>query len=253
MKTITNKDQLVENLSTLEDHLTNVNEEEVLMAEKLLKNGICFVAYDLEGQKRFAPSRFVGYQENKLAKHKNSHLDGRETNRAISKVLGCDPSVNSELDEEYLAFCRSLGIHPGPKGKFGVIRKFWKLDTIENNQRDDPAQFLFPEGNMVERTHLSRERNIKVISLAKKMFKREFGRVFCQVCGFDFESVYGEVGKDFIEAHHTKPVSEMQPGHQTKVEDIALLCANCHRMVHKRRPWLSFEELKKVLNENKTE
>jgi predicted HNH restriction endonuclease len=33
----------------------------------------------------------------------------------------------------------------------------------------------------------------------------------------------------------------------TKVEDIALVCSNCHRMLHRKRHWLSINELKQLL------
>jgi len=51
------------------------------------------------------------------------------------------------------------------------------------------------------------------------------------------KKVYGELGRGFIEAHHTIAVSELYRGAKTKAKDIALLCPNCHRMVHRRRPW----------------
>ena len=59
--------------------------------------------------------------------------------------------------------------------------------------------------------------------------------------------MYGLIGEDFIECHHTLPVSELTPDSKTRIEDIALLCANCHRMVHRRRPWLRIEDLRKLL------
>lgn len=99
---------------------------------------------------------------------------------------------------------------------------------------------------MVERKHKARERNSQVVALAKDKFKEKHGRLFCQVCGFYFETEYGDIGKDFIEAHHTIPVSEMKDDHKTKVEDIAMLCSNCHRMVHKKRPWLTINEIEKL-------
>ena len=107
----------------------------------------------------------------------------------------------------------------------------------------------FPEGRIVERKHKMRERNSKVVRLAKAKFMSKHGRLFCEVCKFDFEESYGVVGKDFIEAHHTIPVSDMTEGDSTKVEDIAILCSNCHRMVHKRRPWLSMKELNQIIKE----
>ncbi len=59
-----------------------------------------------------------------------------------------------------------------------------------------------------------------------------------------FEERYGDVGHGFIEVHHVRPVHELQPGDKTKLSDLALVCANCHRMIHRRRPWLSMDELR---------
>lgn len=104
----------------------------------------------------------------------------------------------------------------------------------------------FPEGKQVLKQHLVRERNPKLIQLAKDCYKKKHDKLTCQVCGFDFEEKYGAIGIDYIEGHHTKPVSEMTIGEETKIEDIAMVCANCHRMLHRRRPWLTIEELTKL-------
>lgn len=120
-------------------------------------------------------------------------------------------------------------------------------------------RYFIPEGNKVDlteddlgfiegkkklRQHIYRERNPKVIRMAKEQFKQDNnGRLFCEICGFDFYKTYGDIGEDFIEGHHTIPVSELEEGHKTRVEDIAIVCSNCHRMLHRRRPWLKKEAL----------
>lgn len=81
--------------------------------------------------------------------------------------------------------------------------------------------------------HKARERNREVVELAKKRFVAIHSDLFCQVCGFSFGKTYGELGAGFIEAHHVKPIASMQPGEVTKVEDIMLLCSNCHSVVHR--------------------
>lgn len=63
-------------------------------------------------------------------------------------------------------------------------------------------------------------------------------------CGFDFAERYGERGHGFIECYHTQPVHTLRDGDKTKLDEFALLCANCHRMVHARRPWLSIGQLR---------
>jgi len=105
----------------------------------------------------------------------------------------------------------------------------------------------FPEGREVLLRHKARERNPAVVHAAKTKFLQEHGKFTCQACGFDFEVVYGAVGRGFIEAHHTKPVSELEAGAKTKVVDIALVCSNCHRMLHRRRPWIAMSDLTALL------
>ncbi|MBK8396266.1 MAG: HNH endonuclease [Leptospiraceae bacterium] len=82
--------------------------------------------------------------------------------------------------------------------------------------------------------------------MAKENYKKQNKNLECQVCGFSF-TVYGEVGKDYIEAHHTIPVSQMTGKSKTKIEDIALVCSNCHKMLHRKRPWLKMSEIKSLL------
>lgn len=109
----------------------------------------------------------------------------------------------------------------------------------------------FPEGRKFEQLHKSRERNSRVVLIAKQQFIEKHGRLFCEVCNFNFEETYGPIGKYFIEGHHTIAVSNMKSDHKTKPEDIAMVCSNCHRMVHKRRPWLTMKDLKNLLEEKK--
>ncbi len=64
----------------------------------------------------------------------------------------------------------------------------------------------------------------------------EYHGVNCKVCGFDFEKVYGERGKDYIEVHHLILVSTLKE--ETKVNpksDMTVLCSNCHRIIHRRK------------------
>jgi hypothetical protein len=105
----------------------------------------------------------------------------------------------------------------------------------------------FPEGRVLYRMHRFRERNSRLTERAKAAALRRDGRLACQVCGFDFYATYGDVGNQFIECHHTIPVSELTAGMKTKLADIALVCPNCHRMLHRHRPWLSLAELRDAI------
>jgi|SRR5579864_3787936 len=108
----------------------------------------------------------------------------------------------------------------------------------------------FPEGALKYRQHVTRERNRELVSRAKERAKQKHGRLYCEACDFDFEAVYGPAGHDYIQCHHTKPVCDLEPGDTTCIDDIALLCANCHCIVHRRRPWLRLEDLRSLLQTN---
>ena len=70
-----------------------------------------------------------------------------------------------------------------------------------------------------------------------------------QVCGFDFEDFYGDLGKGYIEVHHVHPLAMQSGAHEVNPEtDLVCLCSNCHRMIHKNGgDVLSVEELKEHL------
>lgn len=66
----------------------------------------------------------------------------------------------------------------------------------------------------------------------------------CAVCSFNFKSAYGELGSTYIEVHHLRQVADVGEEYLINpVKDLRPVCANCHRMLHQRRPALSIEEL----------
>jgi 5-methylcytosine-specific restriction enzyme A len=71
----------------------------------------------------------------------------------------------------------------------------------------------------------------------------------CVACGFDFGQAYGERGEGYIEVHHLTPLAEVDENHTVNPEtDLAPVCANCHRMIHRRRDsTLSLKELKEII------
>ncbi len=127
---------------------------------------------------------------------------------------------------------------------FDLAKKRIKCDNLEFNE---DTNLGFPEGRVYERLHKSRERNSKLIRTIKNEILSKTGKLDCEVFGFKFYDVYGDVGKDFMEAHHIIPVSTLKEESETKKEDIILVCSNCHSMIHKKRPWLSIEDIKKLI------
>ena len=89
------------------------------------------------------------------------------------------------------------------------------------------------EGKETIRVHRRKERDKKLVKIAKRLFRRRHGALFCECCSMDFERTYGELGRDFIEAHHRVPLSLLVGHTETTPDDLAMLCADCHRMVHR--------------------
>lgn len=123
-------------------------------------------------------------------------------------------------------------------------------EPIESLAVDEDECDGFPEGKEAYKKHKVRERSKKLIDFVKARAIRNGKTLTCGVCDFDFKARYGEVGEGYIEGHHTKPLSTLEDGARTMPDDIALVCANCHRMLHRRRPWLAIDELKSLLMPN---
>ena len=116
----------------------------------------------------------------------------------------------------------------------------------------DPDILSFPEGAEKRRLHLTRERNRTLVAKAKSIAFEQDSMLRCQVCGFSFKERYGEHGHKFIEAHHKQPIAELKQGSRTRLADLALVCANCHRMLHSGDKTLSIQELKDLLHASTT-
>lgn len=74
----------------------------------------------------------------------------------------------------------------------------------------------------------------------------------CVVCGTNLFEKYGEIGRDYIEIHHTTPVSMMGDGYILDIDrDLEPLCPNCHAMIHRKNPPYTIDELRNMIR-NKT-
>ena len=128
------------------------------------------------------------------------------------------------------------------RGYIVIDRREEALTEIVNDE-DESA---FPEGKQKFKQHYARERDSSITRKAKAKRLAETGKLACDVCNFDFSYTYGELGHGFIEAHHTVPVSELKGTTKTKIKDLALVCSNCHRMLHRQKKVISISELKKI-------
>lgn len=102
------------------------------------------------------------------------------------------------------------------------------------------------EGRIVFRQHRGRERDPSLTRRKKQAVQRQTGRLACEVCGLDFSERYGELGEGFIECHHTLPLAAGVE-RSTRLADLAVVCSNCHRMLHRTPKTLSVEQLRERL------
>jgi 5-methylcytosine-specific restriction enzyme A len=116
--------------------------------------------------------------------------------------------------------------------------------AIDENEDEDN----FEEGRIMYKLHKVRERNPKIVKRKKEQQLRLHGKLTCEICGFNFEAFYGPIGKAFIECHHRTPLASLKVASKTTLEDLALVCSNCHRMLHKEMRTLSVDILKECIN-----
>jgi 5-methylcytosine-specific restriction protein A len=83
------------------------------------------------------------------------------------------------------------------------------------------------EGELRLIAHLVKERNRTIVKEKKKRAMNN-GTLFCEVCAFSFRDTYNS---NFIECHHTTPIGQFGV-RETSLDDLALVCSNCHRMLH---------------------
>jgi 5-methylcytosine-specific restriction protein A len=192
------------------------------------------------------------------------HWDKNESGKTwmvpvrFDRVL--DPDVDPVLLTADLAAGPLAGVHWGtqssglrvPDPAAALLEDLWDdhVGTVGREAAEvlaDTDSESFPEGRLLFRMHRLRERNREVVAKAKAVALRKYGRLACWVCDFDFAVAYGKLGDGFIEAHHTRPLGELAGPSETRVADLALVCSNCHRMLHRRRPWLGMADLHSIL------
>lgn len=137
-----------------------------------------------------------------------------------------------------------------------VYRNVLKLYNQKRNNRSIALDDFEPfgiEGQSKLAVHMRYERNSALVKKIKESAIKSNPMMNCDVCGFSFFEKYGELGQGFIEAHHKKPLSETKETKTTR-DDIALVCSNCHRMIHKGTSQLennlimTIDELKELIN-----
>ncbi|MFE4249785.1 HNH endonuclease [Streptomyces sp. NPDC056910] len=130
------------------------------------------------------------------------------------------------------------------------IRDGLTMGEFQNlpSEAEEEDDYSAPEGQLLIRRHRSRERDKALRKRKIDAGLRQGHHLACEACGFDFEATYGPRGAGYIECHHIVPLHEAGEG-RTKLHDLALICANCHRIIHRRAPWPTPGELRDLIQQ----
>ena len=137
--------------------------------------------------------------------------------------------VLADLEEKWNAFLAKQGVTPQVSSR-PLITEY--------------SQEIYLEGKAIEVVQTRYERNIQ----ARKACIDYHGSFSCQICNFDFEQKYGDIGKEFIHVHHLIQVSTKKEIYEIDpISDLIPVCPNCHAMLHKRNPPFTIEELRELM------
>jgi hypothetical protein len=150
---------------------------------------------------------------------------------------------------------RRWALHPKASGKshkslenlFAKIRRMLKSKAglpIVLSPADEDGAFEGELGMYYGR-HRRREHLLRFRKIAEVLNRR--ARLVCEVpkCKFDFQARYGELGAGFAEVHHLKPLKDApKRGQYSKLSDLAIVCSNCHRMLHQNGDCRPLRQLK---------
>lgn len=116
--------------------------------------------------------------------------------------------------------------------------------AILNHALDDEVDLdeEFVEGAHATARHRKRDRRLR-----QRLLKLRLNdRLRCEICDFTPPAVGDELCTSFFEAHHDKPLADAEGERSTRVADMSLLCAGCHRFLHRliahQRRWVGVEE-----------
>jgi 5-methylcytosine-specific restriction protein A len=129
------------------------------------------------------------------------------------------------------------------------------IDAEVESQTDIANEFAIPPQASITETrkyafHRKVERNRTAVRFAKKFHGNR-----CQACNLDFAERYGDIGKGFIEAHHLRPIATLEEGVPVEYDvaaDFAVLCSNCHRMIHRSDDPSDLAAFRQLINAQST-
>jgi 5-methylcytosine-specific restriction enzyme A len=211
------------------------------------------------------PKGIIGSGQIQSVPYYERHYDDKKAAKGLTSPrvnirfdrLSEDPIINeNELKNSFKGFnwfSQQSGISMPDEISNKLQDLLDKSKAIPSNKKSiskvisEDEESRFPEGGKKYGIHRSLERDSSIAKKAKETRLNLVNELRCDVCNFSFSDTYGILGNGFIEAHHTIPVSELKGVRKTTIKEIALVCSNCHRMLHKGERSLSVEKLRELI------
>lgn len=211
---------------------------------------IMYKKNDLSLGQKLWPSSDIEYQ-NIIILESVTYID--ISTDKVSKILN-DYSATFLSKKVYQSPIKYMGytIYDDAKSEFLVeelnLKKLLGFEEEIINLGSE--EFSIIEGKRKLELHYTIERNSNIIKRKKTEELKNKGFLACEICNFNFEKKYGTKGSGYIECHHKTALSKIKYGKPTKLSDLSLLCANCHRMIH-RTNGCTIDELTKIYKKYK--
>jgi predicted HNH restriction endonuclease len=180
-------------------------------------------------------ARAVGYRTYNAVNLNYGKLAG-----IIKKRLGNPPEWRNYVNLYALATWVNLSKTEGdftfqmrPQLARALERLGWVKGARAPDEPSDPAAYLEGEERRLFIRHRQRDARLRKAKLSDVLKKT--ARLRCEVprCGFDFTRKYGDLGYGFAEVHHLVPLHKLRRPKKNRLQDVAVICSNCHRMIHR--------------------
>ncbi|HET8940704.1 MAG TPA: HNH endonuclease [Rudaea sp.] len=232
------------------EHLLEASQSETLLHESKRWVTAATLLADAQGHVRELPIVFADSRDCSIligwSVVRSINVTVRGTHYAIGPLWHVPRSTPQDLQllssEEYIAegHIRPYVLCKTPAFLLRQAKKprAWSLTaSVKKEAREG-------ERRLAAHTRLERSSAL-VAALKKDRMARHNGRLPCEVCGFDFLENYGPIGAGFAEAHHKISLAESPEGGRiASLADLAVVCSNCHRMLHRHPEYPNIESLR---------
>lgn len=110
------------------------------------------------------------------------------------------------------------------------FEELWAGHRVTESEESEPSA---SEGRLQVLAHRRRERSRFLVKKKLSEFRRVHGSLHCEVCALPERGRYPvELALSVFEVHHTSPLASAAGPRRTTLEDLAVVCASCHRAIH---------------------